>query len=124
MLNDNPEALDIQRIIERSPETIAATPDNPEIVNINPVAEKNTESIPVLDTAALKSELAQILSPETNGKDVPSPFKNNLSWPLSLKSSNVVRRKVKLPGVVTSEKWRAYEESQIRKNAEEERLKD
>ncbi|KAK9678943.1 hypothetical protein QE152_g40415 [Popillia japonica] len=32
--------------------------------------------------------------------------------------------KVKLPGVVTSEKWRAYEESQIRKNAEEERLKD
>ncbi|KAK9737267.1 hypothetical protein QE152_g10840 [Popillia japonica] len=30
---------------ERSPETIAATPDNPEILNINPVAEKNTESI-------------------------------------------------------------------------------
>ncbi|KAK9708242.1 hypothetical protein QE152_g27338 [Popillia japonica] len=77
MLNDNP-ALDIQRINERSPETVAATPDNLEILNIDPVAEKNTESLPVLDTAALKSELAQILSPETNGKDVPSPFKNNL----------------------------------------------
>ncbi|KAK9702651.1 hypothetical protein QE152_g29807 [Popillia japonica] len=33
MLNDNPEALNIQRINERSPETIAATPDNPEILN-------------------------------------------------------------------------------------------
>ncbi|KAK9755000.1 hypothetical protein QE152_g927 [Popillia japonica] len=92
MLNDDPEALDIQRVNERSPETIAATPDNPEIVNINPVAEKNTECIPVLDTAALKSELAQILSPETNGKDSPSPFKNNLFWSLPPKSSNVVSR--------------------------------
>lgn len=124
MLNDNPKALDIQRINERSPETIAAVPDNPEILNINPAAGKNTESIPVLDAGALKSELSQILSPETNGKDVPSPFKNNLFWPLPPKSSNVVRRKVKLPAVVTSEKWRAYEESQIRKKAEEERLKD
>ncbi|KAK9719947.1 hypothetical protein QE152_g22364 [Popillia japonica] len=124
MLCDNPEALDIQRINERRPETIAAIPDNPEILNINPVAGRNTESIPVLDTAALKSELAQMLSPETSGKDVPSPFKNNLFWPLPPKSSNVVRRKIKLPEVVTSEKWRAYEESQIRKNAEEERLKD
>ncbi|KAK9687135.1 hypothetical protein QE152_g36673 [Popillia japonica] len=45
MLNDNPEALDIQRINERSPETIAATPDNPEILNINPVDEKNNNFI-------------------------------------------------------------------------------
>lgn len=54
-------------------------------------------------------KLANVLSPETSGDGVPSPFKNHLFWPGTPPKTKGRTQKVKLPSVVTSEQWQKYE---------------
>lgn len=55
-------------------------------------------------------KLAEILSPETGGEGVPTPFKKALFWPgTPPKSSAKARKPLKLPAVVSSHEWLAYE---------------
>lgn len=54
-------------------------------------------------------DLLKTILPETNGKGVPSPFKKHLFWPESPKKTTNKKR-VKLPSVVSSKEWQAYEE--------------
>lgn len=68
------------------------------------------------------TKLAKVLSPESGGLNVPTPFKNNLFWPETPKK-NTTRRQLKLPAVVTSEKWRAFEQERRNKKEESEKLK-
>lgn len=70
-------------------------------------------------------DLLKSILPETNGKGVPSPFKKHLFWPESPKETTNKKR-VKLPSVVSSKEWQAYEEkkraeSQIKEREREER---
>lgn len=56
-------------------------------------------------------KLAEILSPEIGGEGVPTTFKKALFWPGTppKKSSAKARKPLKLPAVVSSHEWLAYE---------------
>lgn len=56
-------------------------------------------------------KLAEILSPETGGEGVPTPFKIALFRPGTppKKSSAKARKSLKLSAVVSSHEWLAYE---------------
>lgn len=70
--------------------------------------------------------LSKILSPETDGKGVPTPFKKTLFWPGTppKKSSVKARRTLKLPAVVSSHEWLAYENLRKEKKEEEQKKKE
>lgn len=71
------------------------------------------------------SKLAKVLSPETNGENVPSPFKKNLFWPgTPTKTKRKTRTpKEKLPSVVSSKEWLEYEKNKKDKKKKEEEQK-
>lgn len=92
---------------------------------------KNTDT-PVAKIPS-KENLAKVLSPETNGDEVPSPFKNNLLWPGTPEKTKrkTQRRTMKLPAVVSGMEWQYFEdkrrkqkESDEEKKAEKRRIRD
>ncbi|KAG8268344.1 hypothetical protein J6590_054263 [Homalodisca vitripennis] len=63
-------------------------------------------------TVTSQEKLAKVLSPGTNGKNVPSPFKKNLfrpGTPEKSKKKQLRKQAVKLPAVVSSGPWLKYE---------------
>lgn len=67
-------------------------------------------------------KLAEVLSPG-NGKNVPSPFKNNLFWPGTppkSKTSSGKKPKIKLPSVISGKEWQVYEEKRREQKKKEE----
>lgn len=70
-------------------------------------------------SASTQEKLAKVLSPGSNGSDVPSPFKKNLFWPGTPEKTKRIKRKVKLPAVVTSKEWQEYEKTRKEKKKQE-----
>lgn len=72
-----------------------------------------------------KEKLAKVLSPETGGANVPSPFKNHLFWPgTPTKSKRKTKETaIKLPAVVSGSDWQKYEEKRMEKKRLEEQKK-
>lgn len=76
------------------------------------------------NTPRSREKLAKVLSPDTNGTGVPSPFKNNLLWPGSpIKNSKVRKSFIKLPAVVSSREYQAYDEKRTSAKKKEEEQK-
>lgn len=74
--------------------------------------------------AAASKEFYKILSPETGGEDVPSPFKRALVWPGSPKKKIKCRLSLEMiMPVVTSQQYRSYKLKASEKKKETERLK-
>lgn len=100
------------------------TADNDDTINDNQLPN----NVPVaLNQSPTSEKLCQVLSPETNGANVPSPFKKNLFWPGTPTKTKKPRKapKVKLPSVVSSQEWRDFEEKKKNeKKKEEERKND
>ncbi|XP_022191510.2 proteoglycan 4-like isoform X1 [Nilaparvata lugens] len=71
-----------------------------------------------------REKLAKVLSPETEGNNVPFPLKDILLWPGTPTKSNLKRTKTRMPSVVTSLKWLDYEDKKRKKKKENEKLKD
>lgn len=56
-----------------------------------------------------EKRLAKILSPGSNGADVPTPFKKRLFWPGRAAKTKARKGKVKIPAMLTSKEWQEYE---------------
>ena len=96
------------------------------ISNVNEFTNRSVEATsPSTEPTTVKSvSLEEIISPTTGGANVPSPFKRNLFWPASPKKKSAVRRRLRLPSVVTSPNWRKFEGDRIARKKELERLKE
>lgn len=95
--------------------------ENDPLKQVEPAGE---ETRPV-STAKKNEELAKVLSPETDGKGVPSPLKRALYWPGTPKKTNKARRS--LYGgypVLTSEQFREVKTKEKQKKIELEKLKE
>lgn len=80
-----------------------------------------TSDQPLKDVSS-NEKLAKMLSPQTNGANVPSQLKKNLFWlePLGKPTRKRKNFKEKLPSVVSSKEWRQYEEKKQEETKKEE----
>lgn len=73
-----------------------------------------------------QEKLAKVLSPGTDGQNVPSPFKKNLFWPgtPTKTKKGVKKTKVKLPAVISSKEWQDFEEKRRERKKKEQLEKE
>lgn len=68
------------------------------------------------------TKLAKMISPQTNGEGVPTPFKRVLFWPgTPPKKKRKDSKAVKIPSVVSSKAWQQYFEKKKAEKDEKER---